>query len=302
MIGARTFLGIPEEYSRLERARFVVLPVPWERPNPHTTGTRYGPSALIAASHHVEWFDEELGFEPWKAGIHTLPPPAMKDDPEDLAKSLADVVEPHLRAGRLPVTVGGDHAITDGPLSAVRRVHPKVSVFHIEAHCDLRDGSEGDGTSHAFAAKRMAAVAEKVVQVGVRSVSGEARGNAKRVRTFLARKHRDVEGLIPRVLEELGETVYLSVGLDGLDPSVVPGVAAPVPGGLGWWETLDLLRAVIRGKNVVAADVVDLCPLAGTGISELAAARLVYRMMGYVVHREAQKDTVRRTVKSKEKK
>lgn len=296
MLNRMNFLGIPDEYASYDRSRFVVLPIPWERTTSYKPGTRFGPSALIQASSQVERFDEELGFEPWKAGIHTLPPTPLLSDVAAFLKSVGDLVEPHVAAGKFLFAIGGEHAITEGPLSGVCRVIPKISVLHVDAHADLRESFEGSPYNHACAARRMTIYAEKIVQVGIRCVSEDEYPftNSGKVRTFLAQKNRDVTALASKVLEELGPNVYISIDLDGLDPSVVPGVGTPVPGGLGWWETLHLLREVISAKNVVAADVVELCPVPDYVISEFTAARLVYRMMGYVVHKEAQKDTVRR--------
>ena len=285
MIERRNFLGLPEEYARYERARYVVLPVPYERAVSPRQGTRGGPSALLTASQQVDLFDEELGFEPWKAGIHTLPPPPILRDFPAFLKSLTDLVEPHVRAGKFLLAIGGENSVTEGTLAAVSRSVPTVSVLHIGAHCELRE-------PHG-AVRRLLPYAEKIVQVGIRSMSvGTQR--IQNVRTFLAQGNRDVEALAPEAIGELGESVYLSIDLSGLDPSIVPGVRRAVPGGLGWWETLYLLREVVRARTMVAADVVELCPLPDTDISEFAAARLVYRLIGYLVHKEAQKDTVRR--------
>lgn len=287
------FLGLPGEFAALQRSRFVVLPIPYERTTSYLKGTRLGPQHLINASHQVELYDEETGLETWKAGVHTMPPVPLENEPSKYFAAVANAVEPLVRMGKFVLSIGGEHAVTEGPLAGVARVHPRVSVFHVDAHCDLRDEYEGSIYNHACAARRMMEYADKIVQVGIRSVSEDEKRhtNTKRVTTFLMHEHRDMKALVPQVLKELGETVYISIDLDGLDPSVIPGVGTPQPGGLGWYELLDLLRAVIRGKNVVAADVVELCPIEGQVISEFAAAKLAYRMMGYVYAKELQAET-----------
>ncbi len=285
MEGRWHFLGIPRDYARYETARFVVVPAPWDRAG---SGTRYGPSAILEASHQIGRFDEELGFEPWKAGIHTLPPAATARDPEGTLSRLADLVEKEVRAGKFPIVLGGDRLLTEGSLAGVARVHAKISVLHLDAH-GRSDGGKG-----------MSAIAERIVQVGVRTVA-EPCTPSKRIQTWLVRQERDVRALVPKMLEGLGEMVYLSLNLHALDPSIVPGVRVPVPGGLGWWDALEILRAVTQARNVVAADVVELCPLPDSVVSEFAAAQLVYRLMGYVVHKDTQKSTVRRVVRSRGK-
>ncbi|MBI2933728.1 MAG: agmatinase [Planctomycetes bacterium] len=278
------FLGLPERSVSLEGARFVVVPLPYERTTSYMKGTRLGPQAILTASRQIELYDEETGLETWKAGIHTLSPIPVPRDPAAYFRTISETLEPLIRAGKFIVAFGGEHSVTEGPLSAVSRVHPKVSVLHVDAHADLRREYEGSVYSHACAARRMMEYAGKIVQVGVRSVSEDERElcNSKRVTTLLMHESRDAAKLTRRVLEELTETVYVSIDLDGLDPSVIPGVGTPQPGGLGWYDLLDLLRAVIREKNVVACDLVELCPLDGQVISEFAAAKLAYRVMGYV--------------------
>ena len=287
------FLGIPAEFSSPERSRFVVLPVPYEKTTSYMKGTRLGPQYLINASHQVELYDEEIGTETWKAGVHTMPPVPLEEDPARYFAAVGNAVEPVVRMGKFLMAVGGEHAITEGPLSGVVRVHPRISVFHVDAHCDLRDEFEGTKYNHACAARRMMEYADKIVQVGIRSVSEDEKHhtNTKKVRTFLMHQTRDIKALIPQVLAELTDTVYISIDLDGLDPAVVPGVGTPQPGGLGWYDLLDLLREIIAKKNVVAADVVELCPIEGQVISEFAAAKLVYRIMGYVHQKDMSAET-----------
>ncbi|MHC4606937.1 MAG: agmatinase [Planctomycetota bacterium] len=276
------FLDIPEAHTDPERARFVVLPVPYEATVCYRKGTRFGPDAIIRASHHVEFFDEEAQGEPWKEGIATLPAVDVRGEAPEVLGRIADVVEPFVRKGRIVFTIGGEHALSEGPVSAVARVHKSFSVLHVDAHADLRAEYEGTKHSHACAARRMMEHA-KIVQVGIRSVSEDEVElcSSKRVKTFFAHRHRNMKTLIPKVLAALGRNVYVSFDLDGLDPSIMPGVGTPVPGGLGWYDALDLLRAVIQKKNVVAADVVELSPLPNENVSEYTAARLVYKMMAY---------------------
>jgi agmatinase len=166
----------------------------------------------------------------------------------------------------------------------VARAHPDLSILHIEAHADLRDDYFGTPYSHACAARRMMHYVKKIVQVGIRSVSTDEFKycNSEKVRTHFMYNHRDMSKLIPQVLDELSETVSISIDVDGLDPSVIPGTGTPVPGGLQWWGTMDLLREVARHKTVVAADIVELAPIPGIQVSEFATAKLAYKIIGYV--------------------
>ena len=164
------FLGVPEEYAQADRARFVLLPVPYEATTTWRKGTRMGPDAIIRASYHLERLDEENWSETWKEGIATLPSLDVSGSPPDVFSRAAQTLEPHLRRGQFVITIGGEHSLTEGPLSAVAGIHRGVSVLHVDAHADLRDTYRGSEYNHACAARRMMQYAG-IVQVGVRSVS-----------------------------------------------------------------------------------------------------------------------------------
>lgn len=285
-----TFLGITEADSKRnapDQAYFQMLPVPYEATVSYRGGTRDGPRAILDASLHVELFDEEFRFEPWKeAGIHTLPSFASPEPPEIFIPALSEHIRRIWRPDTFLFTLGGEHSITEGPLAVAAERCPGLSVLQIDAHADLRDEYQGSRFNHACAARRMMEYCA-VVQVGIRSVSEDEVQycNSERVRTFFRYEYRDVRTLIPKVLESLSENVYITIDVDGLDPSVIPGTGTPVPGGLGWYETLDILRAVCRSKNVVSADLTELAPIAGTTVSEFASARLVYKLVTYVTAR-----------------
>jgi agmatinase len=284
----RNFLGIPPDYAELQKARFVVLPVPYERGQNIKRGTMYGPVSAIEASREIELFDEELWSETWKAGVHTMAAVPILDRQAEFFTSVANAAEPVLRMNKLLFTLGGEHSITEGPLAAAQRVHRKITVLQFDAHADLRSQYRGSHHHPSCAATRMLQFAEKLVQVGVRSVAEDERNavNSKKVHTFLMHQNRDVAALIPKVLDQLTDPVYLSIDLSGFDPSVVPGVGAPEPGGFSWYDALDLFRAVINNKKVVAVDVVELVPLRESPLSEYVTARLVYRLMGYALRKE----------------
>ena len=98
---------------------------------------------------------------------------------------------------------------------------------------------------------------------------------------YLASKWND--GLIGKVSSQLNEHVYVTIDVDGLDPSIVPGTGTPEPGGLSWYQLLKLLREISKRKKIVGFDIVELAPIRGFNASEFAAAKLAYRLMGYIV-------------------
>lgn len=285
LLNSQSFMGnFGEKYVAYESSYALVLPAPYEYTVCYGKGTRDGPRSIIEASPQIEPLDEELGFEPLKAlGIHTLPAYAVQVEPGAYVKGLGEHVSKYYRKDKLLLTIGGEHTITEGPLMVVARAYPHLSILHIDAHADLRDEYQGTPYSHACAARRMMHYVRKIIQVGIRSVAQEEYKycNSEKVRTYFRHQHRDVTKLIPQILDELSEHVYISIDVDGLDPSIIPSTGTPVPGGMGWWETLDLIREVAKHKTVVAADLVELAPVPGFHLSEYTTAKLAYKIIGY---------------------
>jgi len=282
-----------DEAAAPEQARVVLVPVPYERTTTYHRGTAAGPAALLEASLQVELFDEETRTEPLEAGLATLEPVQTHVMPDRLAEQLAGICAPHLQAGRIVGCLGGEHSLSLGPIQAAARRNPGLGVLQIDAHPDLRDAYEGTRYGHGCVMRRVlesAGSVERLVQVGLRAVSGEddeVLRSEPRVRPFYAKDlaGRDRRRWIDEVVAACPEKVYLSFDLDGLDPSVIPGTGTPEPGGLGWWEALGLLRAVIEQREVVAFDIVELLPTPASTVSEFAAAKLLFKILAYLAAR-----------------
>lgn len=281
------------------RARIAVLPVPYEGTVSYGGGASRGPAAILAASAQLEMHDEELDACPDRLGIHTLPPVACAGaDPEAVMERIRAAAEPPLRRGRWLLTLGGEHSVTCGVLAACRAVRGgrPFSVLQIDAHADLRESYEGQRYSHASVMARVRELGVPFVQVGIRSLSQGERGVLRRTgleaNVFWAHgiAGRPAAEWVPAVLERLGalghEDVYITIDLDGLDPALVPATGTPEPGGLGWWPTLALLRAVAERFRLIGADVCELAPLPGLHAPDFLAARLAYKLMGYAFERE----------------
>jgi agmatinase len=125
------------------------------------------------------------------------------------------------------------------------------------------------------------------VQAGVRSISKEekdflASQSSGTIKSFSVYDILEMPMWKDAVSKNLTENVYITIDLDVFDPCIVPAVGTPEPGGLGWYEILDLLREVSKDKKIVGFDVVELCPIKGQVASDFLAAKLVYRLLGYV--------------------
>jgi agmatinase len=275
------FGGLDDEFSALERARAVVLPVPYDFSTTYQGGTRWGPRAILAASQNMELWDEELGAT-YRAGIHTLPevePTAL--GPEAMVARVEQAVDWILERGKLPVVLGGEHSITTGAVRAAARRFRDLTVLQFDAHADMRDRYLDSPYSHACVMRR---VRESVpaTSVGVRSYSEEEALllRERPVPIWSPRALRELRGDWRPVLESLGGPVFVTFDLDAFDPAVLPATGTPEPGGLDWYEAVDLLRAVAARSRIVGFDVVELAPIPGQVASDFLAARLTYRLIG----------------------
>ena len=265
-----------------DEAKAAVIQVPYEGTVSYKPGTRNGPHSIISASRQLETYDIELAAETCdKIGIHTLEEiePDV-DSPKGMINRVEDLVSVVVTKKKFPVILGGEHSISTGAVRALKKKYNDLSVLQIDAHADLRDKFENSMYSHACVMRRIREEVDKVVQVGIRSVSIE---EMKFIHSEKIEKSVQFGSFIDRasVLRGLSNDVYVTIDLDGFDPSICPGVGTPEPGGLNWEEVVRLLRSVCENKKVVGFDIVELAPLPGSNQSEFLAAKLAYKMLGY---------------------
>lgn len=267
------------------RADVVFIQAPYEGSVSYGGGTARGPAAILEASRQVETRDEEtgMGLEDLSFALGSTVVPGPDEGPKDYAAGVEIAVGRVVEAGGIPFLLGGEHSVSIGAVRAVRRRHPQAHVLSLDAHADLRERYEGDDHAHACVMRRLHADGPVTV-VGVRSYSHGEAAYAKDARdlTLIPARRVTREGLGAReIVAGLGPKVYVTVDVDGLDPSVVPATGTPEPGGLGWWDALDLLREVFATREVVGMDIVELAPVPGLHASEFAVARLCAKMLSY---------------------
>jgi len=281
------FLGLDEVASSLDRARAVVLPVPYEATTSWGGGTRGGPRAILEASRYVELWDQEAGRDLSVMGIHTFPAleltregpgPAMAELESAYGTLLAQI------GGRFPVMLGGEHSISAPAVRAVAAQHgARIGVLQMDAHADLRSSYEGTPHSHASAMYRVLDVAD-VVGVGIRGISQEEVevAEAERGVTLIyADEMWGSDEWMDRALESLPDPIYLTFDVDYFDPALMPSTGTPEPGGGDWYRTLGFLKRVFRERTVLAMDVVELSPIPGLAAPDFLVAKLIYKLLGY---------------------
>ena len=280
------FLGAP--YSAgLDVASFVISPFPYDATASYGTGARFAPARILEASSQLELFDEELEASPYNAaGIHTLEIPEVPIEPEKARRLAREIARDILLGGKVPVFLGGDHSISIGVIEAVTDIFEEVTVLHLDAHTDMRNEYQGSPLSHACVARRASELC-KVVQAGIRS-SSEAEWKYLRevgnIPVTASSIKRDMGSATREILERItNQNVYITLDVDCLDPSVMPATGTPEPGGLDWFELIHILKQVIKHHKVVGFDVVELSPLPGIHFPEFTCARLIYKMIGYMV-------------------
>lgn len=275
------FGGLDDEFSSFDRSKIAVLPVPYDFSTSYQSGTRLGPRAMIEASRNMEVWDDELGAI-YRAGIHTLPelePTAL--GPSVMVERVEHAVSWIYEHGKLPAVFGGEHSITSGAIRAAKQVHSKLSVLQIDAHADMRDEYLDSPHSHACVMRRIREIVP-ASSVGIRSLSEEEAEHLKShpAPIWSTRQFRALRGEWGPILDSLTDQVFITFDVDGLDPSVVPGTGTPEPGGLDWYEAVDLMASVAAQKRIVGFDIVELAPVSENVTSDFLCARLAYRMMG----------------------
>jgi len=264
-------------------ARFHVLPVPYEKTVSYGGGTAKGPAAILAASGQLERWDGTS--DPGADGIYTWPAIDCRGKPEKVIASIAAAVAKILRLGKLPVVLGGEHTVTWGVMQGYLAAGVRdFGVVQIDAHADLRDEYHGDRLSHASVMRRIVEAGIPLFQLGNRAYCEEERAARARYNV----RYLDADRLVPERIdaialpEDFPKQVFFTLDVDGIDPSVLPATGTPVPGGLGWYQTLALFESVVRQRRIIGFDILEFAPIAGFHAFDFAAALLVYKLMGIV--------------------
>ena len=286
----KQFIG-SEAQTTYERARVVILPIPYEKTTTYRQGCQNGPEAIIAASDQLEAYDIELEQEicrsieiyTTEAIADTRSNPALTS--EAMMEIVTTAVSKPIEDGKFVIALGGEHSISAAVVKAYQQVTKQpFTVIQIDAHGDLRHSYEGSIYNHACVMRRILDMGVPTLGVGIRSICREEAELIKKQQlpiVWAENIHRDSHWIDRTIASITTEKVFITIDRDGLDPSLMPGVGTPQPGGLDWYELTKFLRTVFTRHQVIGCDVMELAPTSDSVVSQFTAAKLIYKSIGY---------------------
>jgi agmatinase len=247
-------------------------------------GSRRGPAAIIEASTNMELYDDELKKETYLSGIHTTSPITIDArGPKNMINAVCKKIARVSAQNKIPVMLGGEHSISLGAVQVLKEKYPKLKVLQLDAHADLRESYQGSPYSHASVARRISEICP-LIQVGIRSMSKEEADflPSSKVKSYSADFALEKKDWCETICKDLSGDVFVTIDLDVFDPSIMPSTGTPEPGGLYWRDILRLLKLVSHSCKIRGFDVVELAPISGIVAPDFMAAKLIYRLMGYI--------------------
>jgi agmatinase len=263
-------------------SKFHIIPVPLEKTVSYGKGTSMGPQAIIEASNELERYTGKS--EPCLDGIYTHPFLDCNKPIDIVINELQKLTQSVSSKNKIPVILGGEHSITYGAVNGIfkgleLKNKNEIGILQIDAHADLREKYENEVHSHASVMYLLSEENYKIAQCGVRALSKEEADNRRKfqITSYSVEEiNKSSELSLP---QNFPKKIYISFDLDGLDPSIMPATGTPVPGGLGFNESLELIQKLIKDREIVGFDVVELSPIKGFLAYDFTAATLVYKIM-----------------------
>ena len=281
--GYPIFLGSEIKQPKAEDAFFHILPLPFEASTSYGQGTKAGPAAILAASWQLETWDGKS--YPSKSGIFTHPPVKVDTKTDKVIENISKATQDIVTAGGFPIGLGGEHTATYGIIKGLIDAGIEdFGVVQIDAHANLRDTYQGNAYSHACVMKRIADLDIPIFQLGARALCEEE----IRTRKTYGIHHIDAEILVPKNVQSVDlpddfpEKVFFTLNIDGMDPTIFPSTGTPVPGGLGWYQTLALFESIAKQVKIIGFDLMEFAPIKGFHSYDFSAALLAYKMMGII--------------------
>jgi len=276
----KTYAGIPDEFSKLETSKIVLIPVPYDGTSTWQKGADKGPEAFLNASENMEQYDIETDTEVYQQGIYLAPAITESSSPKAMVEEVHTVTKQYIKKNKFVTIVGGEHSVSIGTIRAFNECFDNLTVLHIDAHADLRKEYLGSKYNHACSVYE-ASQTTNLIQVGIRSMDAMEKTVMDEEKVYFAHEMAVDDNWMDNAIDQMTENVFITFDLDALDPSIMPSTGTPEPGGLFWYETLDFLKQVFEEKNVVGFDIMELCPNKNDKSSDFLAAKLYYKMLSY---------------------
>ena len=274
----KTYAGIPEKYAKLDSAKIVLIPVPYDGTSTWQKGADKGPEAFLHASENMELYDIETQTEVYQQGVFLADAVTENGSPEAMVNAVHKATKSYIKRNKFVTVFGGEHSISIGTIRAFNECFDNLTVLHIDAHADLRKTYEGSTCNHACAVYE-ASQTTNLIQVGIRSMDVKEKTVMDEDKTYFAHELAQDDAWMDSALDQMTDNVFITFDLDAFDPSILPSTGTPEPGGLFWYETLEFLKTVFEEKNVVGFDIVELCPNENEKSSDFLAAKLYYKML-----------------------
>jgi agmatinase len=279
-MNTKTYAGIPEQFSKLDRSKIVLIPVPYDGTSTWQKGADKGPDAFLDASANMELYDIETDSEVYQQGVFLADAVTENNSPEALVEAVHQATKTYIKKNKFVTVFGGEHSVSIGTIRAFHEMFEDLTVLHIDAHADLRQCYQGSNFNHACAVYE-ASQTTNLIQVGIRSMDAIEKTVMDEEKTYFAHEMAEDGGWMDSAIDQMTDNVYITFDLDALDPSIMPSTGTPEPGGLLYYETLEFLKQVFAEKNVVGFDIVELCPNINDKSSDFLAAKLYYKMLSY---------------------
>ncbi|WP_340156578.1 agmatinase [uncultured Winogradskyella sp.] len=286
----KTYAGIPEDLAKLETAKIVLIPVPYDGTSTWQKGADKGPDAFLDASANMELYDIETASEVYQQGVFLADAVSENSSPEAMVEAVHLATKKYIKKNKFLTVFGGEHSISIGTIRAFNEMFEGLTVLHIDAHADLRESYEGSTCNHACAVYE-ASQTTNLIQVGIRSMDIIEKTVMDEDKTYFAHEMAEDDSWMDFAIDQMTDNVFITFDLDALDPSIMPSTGTPEPGGLLYYETLEFLKQVFEEKNVVGFDIVELCPNENDKSSDFLAAKLYYKMLSYKFKNQDIEDT-----------
>ena len=268
-------MNLPQEFASIN-SKYYILPIEYEGNLTGKKGASKGSSEIIKSSNQLEYYDEQFNQEPYKKGIYLLPS-LTGITPEEITKKISDEVSKHKK---FLISLGGDHSVSIGIVKGLEKIHDSFSMIVFDAHPDLFYSWNNSTLNHRCTSFHISSK-HPTSLIGIRSMDKDELDVVKNNNVNIIYSHENIKQKLLEILPNLKNKVYISIDVDSFDPSFIRNTGTPEPGGLGWYEVLELLKKVAQKRNIVGFDIVELCPNPYDRAPDFLAAKLAYKLLSY---------------------